>query len=975
MKKIMIALLAAALTAMSAVSISAAEADMLQAVAAGESIPGQESFNGPRITGFENTADGTVVYWTAYQNAAKYRLFLWDGMTWRGLGNTESLSFTHKGLKSEQTYRYTVRALNKDGDFISDYWKAGDENIFLAPPVIESLETTETGVQVTWNALEGAEQYRVYRRTGNGGWRRVADTAETTLLDKNVPSGEKVWYTVRCINADGSDWTSYYNEGKSIFYVATPYVTGFENTNEGTVIHWGKCDGAARYGVFRKNADGSWKGLGTSKTTSYLNEDVKTGETTVYTVRCLDSDGEFVSRFNREGWGYMFLEPPVIESLENTDEGVQVTWNALAGAEQYRVYRKTGDTGWKRIGDTKENTFIDKDAPSGEKISYTVRCINADASEWTSGYTSGKSIQFVKTPQITGFSNTADGTTIYWDKCDGAARYGVFRKNADGSWKGLGTSKTTEYTCTDVKSGETNIYTVRCLDSDGNFVSRFNRLSRASITACRFSGAHSVVRSSTAYTARRATKAGSASPTSRKTPMSIPTHPREKRYPIPSAASTQTAPTGRATTTAASRFSMSITKCDGAARYGIFYKTVDGWKGLRSTADTEYLDTTVKNGETRTYTVRCLDSDYEFVSDFNGAGWTTRYFAPPQLTSVSRSGSANLVTWNAVDGADSYRLYRKTLGGGWARLFESTKETSYTDTTAQSNQLYAYTLRLMDEKGALISSYIDDAPFYYNGKIANGKITVGNQTYNFNNGKLRQGYVTIDGATYYFTSSGEMLKDCLVGSSAEGFRYAGKDGKIDYHYTGIAKNAYGSWYVENGVFSFDVRKAVTWGGNDWNILDGRAVKVTDEYDETLHRALKLVDKVCDSNMSKSDKLWKMFRYIQNAYVEMNPRIPHYHGDGWEILYANDMFVNGKGNCLSYGAEFAFIAKAIGYENVYACHSGGHGWAEIEGKVYDPEWGRHRFDNTYFGIDYNNNPTDNNYKAAIAPGYSWMRVKI
>ena len=1007
MKKIMIALLAAALTAMSAVSISAAEADTLQAVAAGESIPGQESFNGPRITGFENTADGTVVYWTAYQNAAKYRLFLWDGMTWRGLGNTESLSFTHKGLKSEQTYRYTVRALNKDGDFISDYWKAGDENIFLAPPVIESLETTETGVQVTWNALEGAEQYRVYRRTGNGGWRRVADTAETTLLDKNVPSGEKVWYTVRCINADGSDWTSYYNEGKSIFYVATPYVTGFENTNEGTVIHWGKCDGAARYGVFRKNADGSWKGLGTSKTTSYLNEDVKTGETTVYTVRCLDSDGEFVSRFNREGWGYMFLEPPVIESLENTDDGVQVTWNALAGAEQYRVYRKTGDTGWKRIGDTKENTFIDKDAPSGEKISYTVRCINADASEWTSGYTSGKSIQFVKTPQITGFSNTADGTTIYWDKCDGAARYGVFRKNADGSWKGLGTSKTTEYTCTDVKSGETNIYTVRCLDSDGNFVSRFNRdgwsymyLQPPVISSLKgtdngvqiqwgaLSGAeqYRVYRKTGDESWKRIadikensyvdTDALSGKKISY-TVRCINADGSDWTSYYNSGKSIQYVKTPQITDfeNTEKGVKLSFTKCDGAARYGIFYKTVDGWKGLRSTADTEYLDTTVKNGETRTYTVRCLDSDYEFVSDFNGAGWTTRYFAPPQLASVSRSGSANLVTWNAVDGADSYRLYRKTLGGGWARLFESTKETSYTDTTAQSNQLYAYTLRLMDEKGALISSYIDDAPFYYNGKIANGKITVGNQTYNFNNGKLRQGYVTIDGATYYFTSSGEMLKDCLVGSSAEGFRYAGKDGKIDYHYTGIAKNAYGSWYVENGVFSFDVRKAVTWGGNDWNILDGRAVKVTDEYDETLHRALKLVDKVCDSNMSKSDKLWKMFRYIQNAYVEMNPRIPHYHGDGWEILYANDMFVNGKGNCLSYGAEFAFIAKAIGYENVYACHSGGHGWAEIEGKVYDPEWGRHRFDNTYFGIDYNNNPTDNNYKAAIAPGYSWMRVKI
>ena len=96
---------------------------------------------------------------------------------------------------------------------------------------------------------------------------------------------------------------------------------------------------------------------------------------------------------------------------------------------------------------------------------------------------------------------------------------------------------------------------------------------------------------------------------------------------------------------------------------------------------------------------------------------------------------------------------------------------------------------------------------------------------------------------------------------------------------------------------------------------------------------------------------------------------------WPIIYANDMLVDGGGDCYSYGAAFAYMGKAIGYENVYACNSGGHGWAEIEGKVYDPEWGRHHDDFTYFGLSYDNNETDVNYKRGIAPKADWMHIKI
>jgi glucan-binding YG repeat protein len=228
------------------------------------------------------------------------------------------------------------------------------------------------------------------------------------------------------------------------------------------------------------------------------------------------------------------------------------------------------------------------------------------------------------------------------------------------------------------------------------------------------------------------------------------------------------------------------------------------------------------------------------------------------------------------------------------------------------------------------------------GKAYTGWHTINKNKYYFskngkvgNKGKMLTGLRKIGKFKYYFNSSGKLQKNGIVGSKKVGYYYADKKGKID----------------------LTVRKAVTFKGKKWNVLNGKAKKVKSDTDLTLHRALKVVSKVTKKSMSKEKKLKVCFEYVKNAYIEKNPRIPHYHGKNWTTIYANDMFVNGVGNCFSYASAYAYIAKAIGYTNVYVCNSGGHGWTEINGKIYDPEWSRQ------------------NYKGAIAPGYSWMHVKI
>jgi hypothetical protein len=258
----------------------------------------------------------------------------------------------------------------------------------------------------------------------------------------------------------------------------------------------------------------------------------------------------------------------------------------------------------------------------------------------------------------------------------------------------------------------------------------------------------------------------------------------------------------------------------------------------------------------------------------------------------------------------------------------------------------------LNSSGVSISTHLTDTRFYYNGAVANGKITYKNKSYAFSNGYLRQGYVTIDGKTYYYTDTGVLQKNGIVGSSKDGYRYADSNGVVNMSYSG----------------------AVTSNGSDWYVINGKATKVKTEYDKTMFRAFKLIAKITNSSMTKEQKLKACFNYLKTGPTEKNPRIPHFHGENWHILYANDVFVNNTGNCMSFGAAFAFMAKALGYNNTYACNSGGHGWAEVEGLIYDPEWSRHRSMSTYYGISYNTK-VDVDYKSGISAGHWWMHVKI
>lgn len=106
----------------------------------------------------------------------------------------------------------------------------------------------------------------------------------------------------------------------------------------------------------------------------------------------------------------------------------------------------------------------------------------------------------------------------------------------------------------------------------------------------------------------------------------------------------------------------------------------------------------------------------------------------------------------------------------------------------------------------------------------------------------------------------------------------------------------------------------------------------------------------DFKMTKKQALKKMFGLMATSeiisYRNYGPFTKSKH---WDLYYANYYFKRGIGDCYTAGCAFAYIATALGYQEVYAVSSGGHGWCKIGDRHYDPNWSSWGAINIYDGF--------------------------
>ena len=208
------------------------------------------------------------------------------------------------------------------------------------------------------------------------------------------------------------------------------------------------------------------------------------------------------------------------------------------------------------------------------------------------------------------------------------------------------------------------------------------------------------------------------------------------------------------------------------------------------------------------------------------------------------------------------------------------------------------------------------------------------------NGKMRRHYFSpktgkaciglhkIDGKYYFFNKYGIMkIVNTVDGKTTY---YIGSDGVIQ------ARKKGNTMYYANGKKKMN--------------------QTAYEY-ETLLRAKAVVAAITTPGMSQSEKFQTCYNWVIKHYY--NTRRIFQNQTSWPALYANDYFLTGSqgGDCFSDSCTFAYLARALGYKNVYVCvdtdlfDDSGHCWAEINGLVYDPLFSEAKNYYKYFGATY------------------------
>ncbi len=552
-----------------------------------------------------------------------------------------SFKNTPSGTYYGKCYTYVSR---DDGNVVDtdsvETFKIKIDRLSKKTVKLNSVKNTSTGVKITWSPITTATKYKVMRKAeGDKKWTTIKTLGKGayTYTDTSVKSGKTYKYTVRCYDGD---YKSLYNKsGLSITYLSTPKLVKVDGTgsNGYAKLEWKKVTGAKSYEIYRKGgslSNSEWKKIATvkgNKTVTYTDKKAtKTDWYYSYSVRAVN--GSSKSTYNSDGLDFSFLRAPKLKTASSYTNGVKITWSdANEDVTKYYVYRKTS-SGLKKIGTTTKKSFVDTTAKSGKSYTYTVKalCKTNDGAYNSNGI----KVNYLAMPKLgTVTFDSKDRAKVTWTKVSSADSYKVYRKiNSADEWTQIATvkggSKVSYLDKVTKKSGDTYKYTVRAVDGkntsyyDKNGISNMY-LSKPTVKLANVTAANGTVNVKVTWNTIK-----------------------------------------------------------GAKGYNV-YRRVAGtsnWTYLaKNMAGTSFCDATVENGVRYEYTVRAVNGSA--ISKY-----TSVYIVAlnrPAMENVVITNDGVALSWSAVDGADTYYVYRKAEGGKWS-VIGSYSLNSFIDTSEEA---------------------------------------------------------------------------------------------------------------------------------------------------------------------------------------------------------------------------------------------------------------------------------------------------
>lgn len=318
----------------------------------------------------------------------------------------------------------------------------------------------------------------------------------------------------------------------------------------------------------------------------------------------------------------------------------KLSWNTVPGAAKYWIYRSTDGKTFKYYDSTKSTSYTNNSTNIGTTYYYKIKAV--DSSGTTTDYSAVKSIKCTTAAPSLSISRVNGKPKLSWKSVSGATKYWIYRSTDGKNFKYYDSTTKTSYTNSSAASGTKYYYKVKA-------VATVNGKSVAS-----------------SYSYAKSLVCTPATPN-----VSI--------------------------TSANGKPKLSWNAVNGATKYWV-YRSTDGknFKYYDSTTKTTYTNNSTTVGTRYYYKVKAVvvDNGTSYASAFSSAKSMVVRTAAPTLKTAAPEGTPSL-SWNAVNGATKYWVYRSTDGKEF-KYYDSTTKTAYTNKSVDAGKTYYYKVKAIN---------------------------------------------------------------------------------------------------------------------------------------------------------------------------------------------------------------------------------------------------------------------------------------
>ena len=409
--------------------------------------------------------------WNAVSGAAKYWVYRsTDGVNFKYYDSTAKTSYTNTGALLGTKYHYRVKAVAVvNGKNVASA-DSGTKSLFTTPAAPDvSIYRVNGKPQLKWSAVTGAEKYWIYRSTDGVNFKYYDSTTGTSYTNCIAASGTEYYYKVKAAAVvNGKDVASDFSNTKSLFTTPAAPSVSITTSKGKPKLTWKAVKGADKYYIYRSTDGKNFKYYNETDEAGYTNYSTNIGTTYYYKVRAVKTIDGNDHKSDFSAVRSIQCRPAAVNlSISRSYGKPKLTWDAVADADKYWIYRSTDGKNFKYYDTTTKTSYINSGAAFNTIYCYKVKAVKVvNGRNVASGSGSAKSvITALAKPSVS--ITTSDGKPyISWDAVDGATGYYVFRSTDGKNYSVLGYTTRTNYTNTASNAGTTYYYKVKADNSN-----------------------------------------------------------------------------------------------------------------------------------------------------------------------------------------------------------------------------------------------------------------------------------------------------------------------------------------------------------------------------------------------------------------------------------------------------------------------------------------------------------------------------